>query len=139
MSIDSLIDPTRGIPDSIPAQHALDDAPVCATHRLDVPGTVAEAKFREISPVATCNPPSHGSAGPSYGRCSTKLGWLVPYRDFSIRPHDSLKQQDGKMFRVPRTLIVPSSGTDALPIMRDVPSAVCVRCNENRCGAFVDP
>ena len=35
----------------------LDDAPVCATHRLDVGGRAAGAKFREISPVATFHPP----------------------------------------------------------------------------------
>ena len=70
-------------------RHQLDGAPVCAIHRLDVRGTAAV--LREISPVATCHPPRHRSTGQSYGRCRPIFGWSVPYRDYSIRPHDSLK------------------------------------------------
>jgi hypothetical protein len=45
------------------------------------------------------------------------FGWSVPYRDLAIRPHDSLKSQGEKMFRVLRRMpMVPSNGTKALPI-----------------------
>src|SRR5262245_46748013 len=55
-------------------RHQLDDAPVCATHRLDVRGRAAEAKIRELSPVATCHPPRHRSTGQSYSRCGPIFG-----------------------------------------------------------------
>jgi hypothetical protein len=55
-------------------RHRLDDAPACATHRLDVRGRAAKAKIRELSPVATCHPPRHRSTGQSYGRCGPIFG-----------------------------------------------------------------